>query len=69
MTNFNLKQNLKQNPSTVHLTFYTKVGGLLDLNVFKYRIFVAKVVVNPNLQGWRTQCKDLEQFHWPGLSN
>ena len=33
-----------------------------------FNVLVAIAVVNPNLQGWGIQCKDLEQFHWPGLS-
>ena len=41
LTNLNLKQNLKQNPSTVHLTFYTKVGGGVNINKYQFWWFCA----------------------------
>ena len=34
------------------------------INILQYRIFVDKVDVNPNSQGWGIQCKGLEKLHW-----
>ena len=43
---------------------FTIIGSNLHVNILKYRIFVAKVVVNPNVQGWEIKCKGHEKLHW-----
>ena len=43
---------------------FTIIGSNLHVNILKYRIFVAKVVVNPNVRGMGIKCKGHEKLHW-----